>query len=107
LKYLIQLNQLYWLLWQLYGYGQGICPYFTVGSFFVHNMRPSGLADVMLHLFDLQKDRMLDEYIIGPVMCNDLVHLLKVIASRQPDALKVVGVAGKGNPVYKQRHEGK
>ena len=35
-----RMSLLDWLLWQLYGYGEGTCPYFTYGTFFLRNMRP-------------------------------------------------------------------
>ena len=50
----------------------------------------------MLYLFDRTRDRMLGEYIIGPVICADLGRLLAVIAPMESDAALVIGVGGEG-----------
>jgi hypothetical protein len=92
------MNLLQWLLWQLYGNGRTTCPYFIVGRYVLKSMRASGLAGMLVHLFDQQKDRMIHEYLIGPVRCSDLKHLLQVITPSINDPEVVQGVALHSKP---------
>ncbi len=92
------MNLLQWLMWQLYGNGLNSCPYFLIGHYALKAVRSSGLAGMLLHLFDLQKDRMLREYLIGPLRCPDLPLLLQVVASSQTDATRVQGLATRKRP---------
>lgn len=92
------MNLLQWLLWQLYGQGFTTCPYFQIGNYALKNHRSSGLAGIMLHLFDLHRERLLGEYLIGPLECTDLQRLLQTIAPTASDAQAVHGRASRGKP---------
>src|SRR5262249_46992349 len=73
------MNLLQWLLWQLYGNGHRICPYFIVGRYALKYIRTSGFgAGVVIHLLDLQDYQTamcsldMAEYIIGSPNRSDL-----------------------------------
>jgi serine/threonine protein kinase len=92
------MNLLQWLLWQLYGNGLSSCRYFLVGHYAIKHIRPSGLAGILLHLFDLRKGRAVAEYLIGPLRCKDLLELLHSIASTTTDPERVQGIATRRKP---------
>ncbi|HZR40716.1 MAG TPA: serine/threonine-protein kinase [Ktedonobacteraceae bacterium] len=92
------MNLLQWLLWQLYGNGHATCRYFLVGRYALKHVRPAGLASILLHLLDLQKGRMTAEYLVGPVRCRDLSHLLHVVAPSVVDPAAVQGIATRQKP---------
>jgi serine/threonine protein kinase len=87
-----------WLLWQLYGNGYTGCPYFLIGPYMLKAVRPSGLAGMLLHLYDLRNEHMLHEYLIGPLNCADLPRVLQVIAPAHTDAARVQGLATRKRP---------
>jgi tRNA A-37 threonylcarbamoyl transferase component Bud32 len=93
------MNLLQWLLWQLYGNGRTTCPYFQIGPYAIRHVRPCGLAGILLHLLDMQKDRMVREYLIGPLRCPDLTYLLQVIAPSTTDPESVQGIAFRNHPL--------
>jgi serine/threonine protein kinase len=87
------MNLLQWLLWQLYGNGLSSCRYFFVGPYMIKHVRPSGLSGILLHLFDLRKDHIVAEYMIGPLCCRDLLRLLHSIDAPTTDSATVQGIA--------------
>jgi len=93
------MNLLHWLLWQLYGNGHASCPYWQIGHYAVKHVRPSALAGILIHLLDLQRERMVGEYLIGPLRCPDLAHLLQVIAPTVSNPEYVQGIAQRDHPL--------
>jgi serine/threonine protein kinase len=87
------MNLLHWLLWQLYGSGRTSCPYFQIGHYALRHIRSAGLASAVIHLLDLQKERFVGEYLIGPLRCADLTYLLRTIAPSLSDPEYVQGTA--------------
>jgi len=94
------MNLLQWLLWQLYGKGHYICPYFVVSPFVLKYTRTSGFgAGVLIHLFDLQDYQTiaavppLGEYIVGLPNGSDLTYLIQRIAPSALSPETVQGVA--------------
>jgi serine/threonine protein kinase, bacterial len=96
-KWVGTMNLLQWLLWQLYGNGRTTCPYFAIGQHILKSVRASGLAGIVIHLFDLQKDRVVHEYLIGPIRCPDLKLLLLAIAPSLSDPETVQGIASQAD----------
>jgi serine/threonine protein kinase len=87
------MNLLQWLLWQLYGNGLASCRYFIIGRYALKHVRPAGMASILIHLLDLQKGGTIGEYLIGPVRCDDLTSLLRIIAPSALDPQTVAGIA--------------
>jgi serine/threonine protein kinase len=87
------MNLLQWLLWQLYGKGLASCRYFVVGRYALKHERTAGMASILIHLFDLRKGGAVGEYLIGPVRCDDLTSLLRIIAPSALDPQTVQGIA--------------
>ncbi|HEX3639953.1 MAG TPA: serine/threonine-protein kinase [Ktedonobacteraceae bacterium] len=101
------MNLLQWLLWQLYGNGHHICPYFVVSPFVLKYIRTSGFgAGVLIHLLNLQDYQPvaavppLGEYIVGLPNGSDLTYLIQRIA---PSALSPETVQGVALPDNSQR----
>jgi serine/threonine protein kinase len=95
------MNLLQWLLWQLYGDGRKSCPYFKVGTgrYALQHMRPTGQGGILLHLLDLQQERIVTEYLIGPLNGPDLRHLLSMLtSSSSTDPEDVQGTASRRYP---------
>jgi len=89
------MSLLHWLLWQLYGQGYVTCPYFIYNGYVLKHTRSSGLASILLDLIDVQQERLVGEYLIGPLQCKDLKNLLQVIAPSIKDPNAVQGQASK------------
>jgi hypothetical protein len=99
-----------WLLWQLYGQGGQSAPCFEHGGYLLRNLRASGLSGIIVELVDTQQERMLAEYVIGPLSCPDLERLLARMgatagsgtaqhageAHREPGALRAGGECSRG-----------
>jgi len=92
------MNLLQWLLWQLYGNGHVTCPYFQIGHYVIRHVRPSGLAGILTHLLDVQKDRVMGEYLIGPLRCADLTYLLHILDPAISDPEGIWGIALRNHP---------
>jgi serine/threonine protein kinase len=95
------MNLLQWLLWQLYGEGRKFCPYFKAdtGRYALQHMRSSGLAGIILNLIDLQQERIVNEYLIGPLNNSpDMRHLLAMLAPSSTDPEEVQGTASRRYP---------
>lgn len=94
------MNLLQWLLWQLYGDGRKSCPYFKVGTgrYALQHMRPTGQGGILLHLLDLQQERIVTEYLIGPLNGPDLRHLMAMLAPSATDPEEVQGIASRRYP---------
>lgn len=93
-----RMNLLQWLLWQLYGDGLRACRYFLVGDYALKHIHPSGLAGILLHLYDLRRARVVAEYLIGPLRCPDLTRLMEMVAPQSIDPVAVQGVAMRRQP---------
>lgn len=111
------MNLLQWLLWQLYGDGRKSCPYFKVemrvgtqvgtrvgtqvraGRYVLQHLRPTGQGGILLHLLDLQQERIVAEYLIGPLNGPDLRHLMAMLAPSATDPEEVQGTASRRYPV--------
>ncbi len=95
------MNLLQWLLCQLYGEGRKLCPYFKAnsGRYALQHLRSAGLAGIILHLIDLQQERIVNEYLIGPLNNSaDMHHLLAVLAPSSTDPEEVQGTASRRYP---------
>jgi hypothetical protein len=92
------MNLLQWLLCQLYSDGHATCRYFAVGDYVLQHIHPVGLAGVLLHLFQKQRERPIAEYVIGPLQCRDLTLLLDVIAPTCAAPEEVQGNASRYHP---------
>jgi hypothetical protein len=99
------MNLLQWLLWQLYGDGRKSCPYFKVetqagaGRYAIQHLRPTGQGGILVNLIDLYQDRIVAEYLIGPLNGPDLRHLLSMLtASSSTDPEEVQGIASRRHP---------
>jgi hypothetical protein len=96
------MNLLQWLLWQLYGEGRKLCPYFKpdTGRYALQHLRSAGVAGIILHLIDLQQERFVNEYLIGPLNNSaDMRHLLAMLAPSSTDPEEVQGTASRRYPM--------
>jgi serine/threonine protein kinase len=87
------MSLLHWLLWELYGDGGSVCPFFVVGQYALKYIRPSAHAGVLFHLFDLQTRHAVASYSIESHNSARLADVLRVIAPNCTVPLDVQGTA--------------
>jgi serine/threonine protein kinase len=92
------MSLLQWLLWQLYGNGGTICPYFVVKQYALKYIRSSGHTGVYFQLLDLRTGQVIADYSISSHNSTRLTSLLRIIAPSCTTPLYVQGVAMRKRP---------
>lgn len=92
------MNLLQWLMWQLYGNGGTICPYFVVKQYALKYIRSSGHTGVFFQLLDLRTGVAVADYAINSHNSARLTPLLRTIAPSCTAPLYVLGVAMRRRP---------